>query len=98
MNVVCSLILIDFKCHFDLGIKFDRLSHKLCDYPKTIIVLTKRVCWVLKKYCNKAYPSSAGQTQSFKVLHPEDAKRREIIPDLAPRASFQVFDFMVQKQ
>jgi hypothetical protein len=33
-----------------------------------------------------------------KVLHSEDAERREIIPDLAPQASFQVFDFMVQEQ
>ena len=53
---------------------------------------------MLKKYGNKAYPSSAGQTQSFKVLHLEDAEHREIVPELAPRASFQVFDFMVQKQ
>jgi hypothetical protein len=49
-------------------------------------------------YGNKAYLSSAGQIQSFNVLHPEDAEHREIVPDLAPQASFQVFDFMVQKQ
>ena len=86
-------------CHFDLGgIKCEWLCSRLCDYSKTIIILTKRECWVLKKYGNEAYPSSTGQTQSCKVLHPEDAKRHEIVPDLAPRASFQVFDFMVQEQ
>ena len=66
--------------------------------PQNPYYSNQRECWVLKKYGNEAYPSSAGQTQSCKVLHPEDVERREIVPDLAPRASFQVFDFMVQEQ
>ena len=45
-------------------------------------------------------PTLASQVKPkvCKVLHLEDAERREIVPDLAPQASFQVFVLMVQEQ
>ena len=45
-------------------------------------------------------PTLASQVKPkvCKVLHPEDAEHREIVPDLAPQASSQVFVLMVQEQ
>ena len=45
-------------------------------------------------------PTLASQVKHkvCKVLHPEDAERREIVPDLAPKASSQVFVLMMQEE
>ena len=68
------------------------LSVNVCvlDYvttPKTIIVHTKRECWVLKKYGNEAYPSSASQTQSLQGTPP----RGHRVPWDRPRPSTPSF-------
>ena len=53
---------------------------------------------MLKKYGNEPTLASQVKPKVCKVFHPEDAERREIVLDLVPQASSQVFFLMVQEQ
>ena len=66
--------------------------------PKLLLFTPKGSVGCSKSMATRPTLASQVKPKVCKVLHLEDAERREIVPDLAPQASFQVFVLMVQEQ
>jgi hypothetical protein len=66
--------------------------------PKSLLFTPKESVGCSKSMAMRPTLASQVKPKVCKVLHPEDAKCREIVPDLAPQASSQVFVLMMQEQ
>jgi hypothetical protein len=66
--------------------------------PKPLLFTPKESAGCSKSMATRPTLASQVKPKVCKVFHPEDAKRREIVLDLVPQASSQVFFFMVQEQ
>jgi hypothetical protein len=86
-----------------VSLQLGDLSVNVCvlDYvttPKLLLFTPKESVGCSKSMATRPTLASQVKPKVCKVLHLEDAERREIVPDLAPQASFQVFVLMVQEQ